>query len=557
MAVLSVALYYLGSYFIDKRFRVLTKTPKELQPQYEYIVVGGGTAGVILATLLSEDPSVFVLLLEAGEQASFFHHLPILRQFSNDNEQISVDFNASSSDGSVAERWSHGRVLGGSAMLKGSSYYPPLKHIWDEWAQKNGFSDLWPSSWLSSTSATDSKDQGGRSEDDVGGQRSITERIREAAAAAELDAFTFKQKDIAKNVLPRGSKDLKTSVLSYLDCDVQSRFNLHIVTGAQVTKINFNMDGEATGVNYIYNGHMNRVLINREVILTAGAVSSPHLLLLSGIGPAEHLNFHKINVIHSLDTVGQHMSGPISTVVVYEAAGHCPLRNESFPVGCIQILCRTLVKYGGFNLSCEMAEHRELTVFLLPGETNGKNDVRVDITSHILKNKLGKCAISARVSLLNEFTSSTVKLSSADAFSPPLIELQPQKSRSALLVKAVMKLQEVFSQTPFSKLNLRVDEEQARGCTGTPFSENFVSCVIHNSPPILYSSHTSSCAMGNDPLTSVVDKRLRVHGIKGVRIADSSVLPPFASVPDSVYSVIKQARRAAEIINSDYKRTNR
>uniref|UniRef100_A0A0M3IL60 GMC_OxRdtase_N domain-containing protein n=1 Tax=Ascaris lumbricoides TaxID=6252 RepID=A0A0M3IL60_ASCLU len=334
--VLALLLYFLLPFELINSRYVQVKTVRDLQPQYEYIIVGGGAAGILLASRLSSDPNVFVLLLEAGEQMPWFAHSPYFLgggaagillasrlssdpnvfvllleageqmpwfahspyfRYLFDSNEISYGWNVTlSSYNNEPERWDYWRVLGGSGASGNSFYDIPSTSEWDAWAEDRQLLDVWSSN--------------------------------------TIDTATFYW---------RKSDGRSASVLDYLAPEVQSRFNLHILNGARTTKIAFDMDGMATGVSYIYEGRLHRVLVNREVILSAGVIGSPHLLLLSGIGSDEQLQQFNITPIRSLPAVGEQLAGPLSATIHYDTDQDCSAEtNNSFVDWITTTLCQNL-----------------------------------------------------------------------------------------------------------------------------------------------------------------------------------------------------------------------
>uniref|UniRef100_A0A915CAT4 Uncharacterized protein n=1 Tax=Parascaris univalens TaxID=6257 RepID=A0A915CAT4_PARUN len=564
VSVLAVLLYFLLPFeWINSRY-VQVKTVRDLQPQYEYIIVGGGVAGILVASRLSSDPNVFVLLLEAGDQIPWFAHSPYFR-YLFDSNKISYGWNVTlSSHNNEHERWDYWRVLGGSGASGNSFYDVPSTSEWDTWAEDRQLLDVWSSNTIDAAfisarnaAAIDAKVRSLTID-------SMTEKLRNAAIAEGFriaDDITKKEKiGFSSAFYWRKSDDRSASVLDYLAPEVQSRFNLHILSGARATKIAFDLNGMATGVSYIYEGRLHRVLVNREVVLSAGVIGSPHLLLLSGIGSEEQLQQFSITPIRSLPAVGEQLAGPLSATIHYDTDQDCSTEmNNSFVDWITATLCQNLDSIRFVQSICNRREDslRKLptvsaTLSTSTANKNSNADFYVTFSPYCSQSKW---AISAQVSLLNSYRSGSIRLQSSDASLPPIIEMQSREPFIDLLTKVALRIHSLFMMDSFAKLGIRTSRWQHKECDDEP-SERFFSCLIAKSRADLFPSHTSSCAMGNMLTNSVVDKYLRVHGVKRLRVVDASVLPPIASVKGALSSVLMLAERAAKIISDAYRNTS-
>uniref|UniRef100_A0A0M3IH49 GMC_oxred_C domain-containing protein n=1 Tax=Ascaris lumbricoides TaxID=6252 RepID=A0A0M3IH49_ASCLU len=184
---------------------------------------------------------------------------------------------------------------------------------------------------------------------------------------------------------------------------------------------------------------------------------------------------------------------------------------------------------------------------------NSNADFYVTFSSYCSQSKW---AISVQVSLLNSYRSGSIRLQSSDASLPPIIEIQSREPFIDLLTKVALRVHSLFMTNSFAKLGIRTSRWQHKECNNDEPSERFFLCLIGKSRANLFPSHTSSCAMGNMLTNSVVDKYLRVHGVKRLRVVDASVLPPIASVRGALSSVLMLAERAAKIISDAYRNTS-
>ncbi|VDM42699.1 unnamed protein product [Toxocara canis] len=556
--------------------------------------VGGGVAGTLLASRLSENPNVFVLLLEAGDQAPWYFHSRYLEGFF-ESRDISYEWNVNLSvHNDQHERWSYWRVLGGSCVACESFYDFPPASEWDAWTDERRLSDVWSWSQISDAFASspiaDDVDTKSLEQQQVNieeeekrrmqmvmslkkranvASRSLTlfsvqvvtidqmtDKLRNAAILEGykvVDEITRKEKIAFSSAFYwRKSDGGSASVLDYLTREVQSRFNLHILTGARATKVIFDMDGKATGVSYVYDGRPQRVLVNREVILSAGVVGSPHLLLLSGIGPEEQLTQFNVTLIRPLAAVGEQLAGPLTTTIEYRTNQDCKSgANVSFTDWIMRTFCDNLKRFEFLKRVCDrrdgsLTKWPTLTASLSASAVNKNSNTDLYVTFAPFCSQ-SKWSLSVQISLLSSYRSGSVRLQSSDASQAPLIEIQSREWFIDLLTKAALRVHELLKTRSFATLGIELSEWQRAKCGGEA-SESFFSCLVLKSPAWLFPSHTSSCAMGNMVANSVVDKYLRVHGVKRLRVVDASVLPPVASVRGALSSVLMLAEKAASII---------
>ncbi|KHN72706.1 Glucose dehydrogenase [FAD, quinone] [Toxocara canis] len=556
IAILATLLYFIVPIeFLSRRY-VKVKTLRDLQPQYEYIIVGGGVAGTLLASRLSENPNVFVLLLEAGDQAPWYFHSRYLEGFF-ESRDISYEWNVNLSvHNDQHERWSYWRVLGGSCAACESFYDFPPASEWDAWTDERRLSDVWSWSQISDAFASSPIADDVDTKIQVVTIDQMTDKLRNAAILEGykvVDEITRKEKIAFSSAFYwRKSDGGSASVLDYLTREVQSRFNLHILTGARATKVIFDMDGKATGVSYVYDGRPQRVLVNREVILSAGVVGSPHLLLLSGIGPEEQLTQFNVTLIRPLAAVGEQLAGPLTTTIEYRTNQDCKSgANVSFTDWIMRTFCDNLKRFEFLKRVCDrrdgsLTKWPTLTASLSASAVNKNSNTDLYVTFAPFCSQ-SKWSLSVQISLLSSYRSGSVRLQSSDASQAPLIEIQSREWFIDLLTKAALRVHELLKTRSFATLGIELSEWQRAKCGGEA-SESFFSCLVLKSPAWLFPSHTSSCAMGNMVANSVVDKYLRVHGVKRLRVVDASVLPPVASVRGALSSVLMLAEKAASII---------
>ncbi|KAK0423216.1 hypothetical protein QR680_008031 [Steinernema hermaphroditum] len=587
VALVAVATFYFYQAFVQLHL-LPVRTVNELQPQYEYIIVGGGTAGAVLASRLSEDPKNFVLLLEAGEQAPFYAHIPYVAPLIQDGSydwNFTLERQADALYGyhGQTEQWHYGKMLGGSSMMSLLLHEYPNSEKWNEWAEKNGVADMW--SWSKLKPYFDKAERG-------------DEHVKISVQQTELMSVSGQLKQIAKKVgfefiegvnqhqkigfapvySAVGRGGFRSSTLDYLKDGVAHRFNLHIVTGAQVTKLSLNEDNKVTGVDYIYNGRLQRVLTNREVILSAGVINSPKLLQLSGIGPEALLKKHEVPVHVDLPRVGENLVGAVVGGFQFAVEKDCTREHEFIMDGFTpkKLISNILhvIEYLTSGKGRLASTWWDLMAYLPFDEmkTSGKADFRVmfvpqDITPTLkfsnikskfynkLTENLGDdCPLFMKLALLDYRSTGKVEITSADPLKEPLIDPMFLTANEDVenFLKALRQLKKLLDLPEFRSLKLRLAEKQTHDCVGDEWSEEFLICMIRNRFGTRSQSHTSTCQIGNSEENGVVDSHLRVFGVPNLRIVDASVLPTCMAPVGALPTVIVLAERAADIIKETY-----
>ncbi|TKR95865.1 hypothetical protein L596_009977 [Steinernema carpocapsae] len=591
VALIGVAVFYLYNAFVQRHL-LPVRTVNELQPQYEYIIVGGGTAGVVLAARLSEDPKNFVLLLEAGNQAPFYAHIPYVAPLIQDG---SSDWNFTLERQSDAlygyhgqtEQWHYGKMLGGSSMMSLLLHEYPNIEKWDEWARKAGVADLW--AWKELKPYFDKTEPSSEPSEDskIAVQQtelknSVSGQLKQISREAGFDFIEGVNQHRKVGFTPVYSavngRGFRSSVLEYLKGGVADRFNLHIVTGAQVTKLSLNEENKVTGVDYLYNGRLQRVLTNREVILSAGVINSPKLLQLSGIGPEAVLNKSEVPVRVDLPKVGENLVGAVVGGLQFAVQKECTREHEFMIDGFTpkKLFSNILhvIEYMTSGKGRLASTWWDLMAFLPFGDlkTSKKADFRVmfvpqDITptlkfsnikskfySKLTENIKGDCPLYMKLALLDYRSTGKVEITSSNPEKEPRIDpmfLTANEDVENLLL-ALRQLKKLLDMPEFGSLKLRLAEEQTHDCKGDEWSEQFLICMIRNRFGTRSQSHTSTCQIGSSPENGVVDSHLRVFGVPNLRVVDASVLPTCMASVGALPTVIMLAERAADIIKHTY-----
>ena len=504
---------------------------------YDYVIVGAGAGGCVLAARLTEDPAVKVLLLEAGgKDSSMYMHMPLgWRQIWRGPMH---NWNFYSEPEPFADNRKflapRGKTLGGSTSINGMLYIRGHPRDYDEWRQLGAEGWSYPDVLPYFKKAEgywggDSKFHGGS------GPTGIT---RIDTRGLHYDAFMASARQAGHQVTndingdhPEGFTPVDITVKdgvrsSAANCYLKpamSRTNLTVVTHALAHRVVLE-NGKAVGVEYSVGSQVQIARADREVILCGGSYNSPQLLMLSGIGPADQLRGHGIGVAHDLPGVGKNLQEHILTFVQFKTRGPVTfmkeLRWDKLALGTLQWMA---FKTGpmanqpltalGFVKSRPDLERPDLEIFCNPVRLDA------DVWFPVIKPAL-EHAFEACPSLLHPHSRGEVTLRSPDPADHPRILfnfLKEAEDRRAMR-EGVRIVREMYSTGPLGEM---IDRELKPG-PGVQ-SDADLDAYIRASMDLDHHP-TSTCAMGTDSM-SVVDPELKVHGIEALRVVDASVMP--------------------------------
>jgi len=505
---------------------------------YDYIVVGSGSAGSIVATRLSEDPDVKVLLLEAGRRDNHpFMAMPIAFPKVATSRPFIWPYATEPEPGLNGRSlpiW-RGKTLGGCGSINAMINVRGSRYDYELWRQQGlegwGYADVLPyfkkleSSWRGGGLYHGT--QGPVGNQPVDRPEAHFLQLQQAAVNAGLqvchDHNGADQEGISRIEVNTNKGRRASSARAYLHPAMKSRSNLTVLTKAQTMRVL--MEGKsARGVEYLKDGKLQRVHADREVVICAGTYASPQLLMLSGIGPADHLRDVGVDVVQDLPGVGQNLQEHPNLLNIYRANGKLGLsRYLRLDRATWSVMRWALTGEGPFAMAGTMAN-----IFMRSRPELERPDVQI-ITMPVHQHaelwfpwltKKPVYAFTARVGVLHALSRGWVKLRSSDPRDLPRIRFNMFQEKADLdaMVDAVKMSRDLFTQEPMRDL---VSEELLPGKNLTTDAE--IAEAIRNQAEHRHHA-CGTCRMGIDP-HAVTDAQLRVHGIENLRVADASVMP--------------------------------
>lgn len=534
--------------------------------QYDYIIVGAGSAGCALAYRLSREASRRVLLLEAGGKDSFpAIHIPLGFAFMMKNPRVNWCYDTEPETELHNRRVAcpRGKVLGGTSCINGMVYIRGQKEDYDNWAA------LGNEGWsyeevLPYFKRSEHKAEGANAYHGQGGplwveEVSLDDKLELAdvfVQAAVQSGLPFNEDfngasqegagDYQRNI--RRGKRQSTARTFLKAC--QQRPNLTILTGALAEKVLIE-DNRAVGVQYALQGKKgsstsHQAFASGEVILSGGVINSPQLLEVSGIGSRDHLESLGIDVVRDLPGVGENLQDHLTINIQQGIDGMVTFHEETKPLAMLGNLFKYFTK--GKGLLAHPAS--QVGVFFRSDDKEATPNAQVHFAPAASKpDKKGNLkpipGTTATVCNLRPESRGSVHIRSSDASEAPAIRfnyLSTERDRE-VMVSALRRVRDIFRAPALVD---RLSEEVLPG-DSVQTDEQILSFVRAESESVYHPVGT--CKMGSDDM-AVVDARLRVHGVAGLRVADASIMPRITSGNTHAPSVMI-AEKCADMLLQD------
>ena len=530
-------------------------------PTIDYVIVGAGTAGCVLANRLTADGKYSVLLLEAGpEDRSLWIHLPIGYGKTMWDPVYNWRFTTEPDPGMHNRKiyWPRGRGLGGSSSINGLIFIRGQPQDYDRWAADGnsgwGWNDVLPYFIRSEGNQRGAfplhGGDGPLAASDIGEKHELVE-----AFIAGAGSIGVPRTDDFNNATQEGAGYYQLTTRNGWRCSTatgylrpaRKRTNLRVETGAYATGLL--LEGRrATGVRYVQRGRTQEVRAAREVILAAGTLQSPQLLQLSGIGPAAHLQSLGLPVAHDLPGVGMNLQDHLQARMTFKCRKPITTNDQLRSVtGKVRMVLQWLLfKTGPLAIGINQGG-----LFCRALPESATPDIQFHFATLSADMAGGEVhpfpGFTMSVCQLRPTSRGTVLLQSRDPLAPPAVRpnyLSTEIDRRTA-VAGLRVARSIAESAPMRDYTLA----EYKPGPGVVSDDDLLEFIRENGATIFHPSGT--CKMGIDA-AAVVDPQLRVRGLAGLRVVDCSIMPTLVS-GNTNWPVVMIAEKAAEMLLGDAK----
>lgn len=530
---------------------------------FDYVIVGAGSAGAVLANRLSADPAVSVCLIEAGPpDTGVLFKVPLGLMLLAKHKSYNWLYSSTPQRGLNSREVSipRGKALGGSSAINGMVYIRGHRADYDSWASAGcagwDYDSVLPY-FVRSEANSRIKDahhgvDGELSVTDLKTPNPVSKVFVEAAGRVQIpvckDFNVAEPEGVGVYQVTQRNGLRHSSAAAFLK-PVKNRQNLHIETGREVQKVLFSQ-GRASGVQLTSQSEPGLSIDARvELILCAGAIGSPDILLKSGVGPGEQLNALGTTVVHDLTGVGANLHDHVDVMSVSRSRSSVPYgvsiqavpkliaHGLKYALSRDGMLASNMVEAGGFVRSSSNLTRPDIQFHIIPG--------RKSMRGRLIEYGHG---VSLHACVLNP--TSRGSITRTDPVGPPRIDLGLLNDEDDLirLRKGLQAARRILAQEPFKPYGLTevLPGEHVQG------DEELDSYVREHARTVYHPVGTCAMGVGDD---AVVDPRLRVRGVHGLRVVDASVMPTIVSGNTNAPTIMI-AEKAADMIIEDRRAGN-